>query len=200
MAEILKLMEAYLQHGVKKQLSGEYNQLICRKQKDVFLSITDQVLPVENKNKTCVVTTGYSASGKTTFANELKKIVPNVVVLDSEDIHKKIRDNLHLNGVVGVNSKNDFWLGQFITNDIRIGLITQLCENNYQIVNSSVNLTKCERRKKINKLKKNGYKTILVWVKTSEQELYKRLTMRDERNKGYKMKNSWVDIFHFSFL
>lgn len=188
MTEMLRSTGEYIQYNCRKIFSKEYQDFIRCKTEKIFSDITDQSFPVDHENKNCIITTGFSASGKTTFSDELKRMIPSLAILDSENIQKELRIWL---------KNNEFWTGQFLTNDIRMNIIRQLCENNYQIVNSSVNLKKCERKKKIRILKEYGYKILLVWVNVDEKELRKRLLERDANN-SKNGKTSWIRLYEIT--
>jgi len=146
------------------------------------------------KEKTFVMMTGFSKSGKTYFV-ENDPYLRNFYRISTDKIHDLINNNFDfLKDDNRVNGRA-YWERQYLTKIVRKRLVDEALKEGIAIVDDSCNLSKYLREKNINKAKKHGYKTMLVWVLCSEPELLERLNQADKENIKSGKKEAWDSLY-----
>ena len=146
------------------------------------------------KEKTFVMMTGFSKSEKTYFV-ENDPYLRNFYRISTDKIHDLINNNFDfLKDDNRVNGRA-YWERQYLTKIVRKRLVDEALKEGIAIVDDSCNLSKYLREKNINKAKKHGYKTMLVWVLCSEPELLERLNQADKENIKSGKKPTWDSLY-----
>jgi predicted kinase len=150
---------------------------------------------IKTSKKIFIATLGFTHSGKTYIAKKLIKKFPQLVKIESREIHNTInsifpelKDDKSVEGEA-------YWLRQVITQDLREKLIEKLCQNDWWIINDSANLVKEERQKRLKIAKKFKYKTVLVWVMAENKTLVRRIKKSDAKLKAKGEKQVWMNLY-----
>jgi len=146
------------------------------------------------KEKTFVMMTGFSKSGKT-YVVENNSSLKSFFRVSTSEIHNLINNNFDfLKDDNRVNGRA-YWERQYFTKIVRRRLIDKALKEGIAIVNDSCNLSKSLREKNLHKAKKYGYQTVLIWVLCSESELLERLHQADEENIKSGKKPTWDSLY-----
>jgi len=146
------------------------------------------------KEKTFVMMTGFSKSGKT-YVVENNSSLRNFYRVSTDKIHDLINNNFDfLKDDNRVNGRA-YWERQHLTKIVRRRLIDKALKEGIAVVNDSCNLSKYLREKNLHKAKKYGYQTVLIWVLCSEPELLERLHQADKENIKSGKKPTWDSLY-----
>lgn len=146
------------------------------------------------KEKTFVMMTGFSKSGKT-YVVENNSSLRNFYRVSTDKIHDLINNNFDfLKDDNRVNGRA-YWERQHLTKIVRRRLIDKALKEGIAVVNDSCNLSKYLREKNLHKAKKYGYQTVLIWVLCSEPELLERLHQDDKENIKSGKKPTWDSLY-----
>lgn len=146
-----------------------------------------------------IVMTGFSKSGKTTLVDQLLQDFPNTfVAIDSAKIHNFLNSTYYAfqddNTIMGSSYK----LREDATKKIQGLLQEVLVENNFNVIDDSVNSTKQKRAHIISQAKELDpeIRTLIIYIKISEPVLLSRLIELDEEKARVGQKKSWVDLYY----
>ena len=146
------------------------------------------------REKTFVMMTGFSKSGKT-YVVENNPSLRSFFRVSTGKIHDLINKNFDfLKDDNRVNGRA-YWERQYLTKIVRKGLIDKALKEGIAVVSDSCNLSKSSRKKNLRKAKKYGYQTVLIWVLCSESELLERLHQADEENIKKGKKPTWEELY-----
>lgn len=175
MKEIIKPISAAISHEINSFCSDDYKQKIRQSLDCIFDETTKEKSPVTEEERISINMVGFTHSGKTTVVENLKENFQNLVEIKSDRIHDIINNIFpQLKDDQTIDGKG-YWLRQFITNDLRKKITKDFCKKGYQIINDSCNLNSNDRQKRLKISKSFNYKTILIWVKCSEEEILNRI-------------------------
>jgi|GEM_PF-1614699 len=144
--------------------------------------------------KIFVMTVGYSKSGKTTLIKH-NKTLSSLFRLSTTDIHDRLnaefsflRDDNTVNG-------RAYWERQYLTRIVRKKVLRKVFAQGIGVINDSANLSRYERKERLSIAKKNGYKTIIVWVVCDEKELIKKLEEADDLLAESGKEKTWLRLY-----
>lgn len=182
-------------HQEQRATSEDYNKRFNDSAAIVFDKVIEGRRKKAFEDKVYIATIGFSHSGKSTVARTLQERFPQLIRIETDQIHEVINSNFPQLKDDNTVEGEGYWLRQAITGELREKVIGELAENGWWIINDSANLQKEERAKRINVPKQKGYKTILIWLKTSEEELLKRLKAADETSVSSGGKAAYLDLY-----
>lgn len=188
--------EAIKYHEKQKTQSPEYFQnLEHSKELALKLALENRQLLEKAKEKIFIATVGFTHSGKTIIVSELKKRIPYLVSVNSNQIHfvidSKFQELADDNSIQG----KGYWLRNVITEEIREYLIGKLCEQGWWVASDSANLKKTQRYKRYQIPRNLGYKTVLLWVNLPEKEIEKRVMQADKDESRAGKVPVWFDLY-----
>ena len=188
--------EAKQYHNAQKIQSLEYQKNLNSSKEDALrLALEGRELLEKAKEKVFIATVGFTHSGKTIIVSELKKRIPYLVSVNSNQIHKIIDSKfLELSDDNSIRGKG-YWLRNIITDEIREFLIERLCEEGWWVASDSANLKKSQRDERFQAPRKLGYKTVLLWVNLPEEEIVERVMLADKEESEYGKVPVWFDLY-----
>lgn len=146
------------------------------------------------KQRSFFMLVGFTHVGKSTLIkeHEVLSILPQI---KTNAIHEKLngwfsflRDDNTVNG-------RGYWPRQYLTKIVRQNIFNYgLTPYDVSLVSDSCNLARANRLKILALAKKNGYRTIIIYVKCPEDELLQRLKKADEISGDNQ--TTWQDLYH----
>ncbi len=145
-----------------------------------------------------IMLVGFSQSGKTILSKKILKAFANQFVrIDSNAIHDFLNKTYSIFRDDNTIKGKSYKLRQKTTKVIHDALIKVLLQNRFSIILDSCNLTRERREKIINSVKRvnKDIKTVIIYNKISESQLYKNLRKADQRLIRKRKEPVWVDLY-----
>ncbi len=188
--------EAKKYHEKQKIDSPQYRaNLEASKEVAFRFAMDNRELLEQAREKVFIATVGFTHSGKTVIVNELKKRVPYLVSVNSNQIHSvidvKFTELADDNSITG----KGYYLRNIITEEIREYLIERLSEEGWWIASDSANLKRNERMQRFQVPRRLGYKTIILWIDLPQEEIARRVMEADKEEQRAGKIPVWFDLF-----
>ncbi len=146
------------------------------------------------KGKNFVMMVGFTHAGKHTFIEQHPQL-KHWSRVDTDLIHNLLNKNFHFLRDDNTVKGPAYWQRQDLTRIVSKKILEQLFKKGLSVINDSCNLKKDERAKRLTLAKKFGYRTVIIWVFCSEEELLNRLQKADKNNEHQNLKPVWVDLY-----
>lgn len=129
-----------------------------------------------------IMMNGFSRSGKSTLAKRIVLKTPELIRIDSDDIHDFLNKTYPVFQDEDSIDGQSYDLRQLTTKRIQITLFSVLLENGKSIIHDSCNLKKETRQKVLDLVKKidKDIVTIVIQHKIAEKALYKNIAKADK--------------------
>ena len=141
---------------------------------------------------------GFSQSGKSTLSKKILKTLPTRFIrINSDTIHNFLNKTYSVFLDDNTIKGESYELRQKATKAIHNALINVLLQNSFSIILDSCNLSHEKREKILNDAKRvnKDIKTIIVYNKIPESQLYQNLRKADQRLIRRNAKPAWVDLY-----
>lgn len=141
-----------------------------------------------------VMMVGFTHAGKQTFI-ERSPSLRRMLRLSTDDIHAELNRSFSWLRDDGSVTGRAYWQRQFMTETVRRQALRLAVLQGVSILFDSCNLVRTECRRRLEAVKRAGYRTTIIWIQCERGVLMDRLRASDNDNQRSGQSPVWADLF-----